>query len=161
MARSFSVTSFVAGAILGALLLTAWFYSSPVSSDGSGTPTAQATATSSIPAGTPSGVVAISNQSAGATVTVDSVTVPPPGVWVAVREVLNGNQLGNVLGAARVGGPRTNITVPLLRATIPGETYAVELYRDNGDNAFDLSTDSVYVDFDTGSRVVAYFQTTD
>lgn len=88
----------------------------------------------------------------------ESVTVPPPGVWVAVREV-QGNDLGNVLGAARAAGPRSNLSVPLLRATKAGRQYAVELYRDDNGGSFDPAANSVYVDFDTGARAVAYFTT--
>jgi hypothetical protein len=116
-------------------------------------------ATSTLPAATLSGAISVQNQSPGESVAIESVTVPPPGVWVAVREV-QGTDLGNVLGAARVGGPRSNFSVSLLRATEPGHTYAVELYRDDGSGNFDLANDSVYVDFDTGQRVVAYFTTT-
>lgn len=110
-----------------------------------------------------SGAVSVADQSAGTAVAVDSVTVPPPGVWVAVREVIGSAEsqdaLGNVLGALRVGGPRTGISVPLLRATTPGALYAVELYRDDAAGAFDPAVDSVYVDFDTGMPVIAYFST--
>jgi hypothetical protein len=92
-------------------------------------------------------------------VAVDAVNVPAPGAWAAVEELQNGD-LGNILGAARVVAPAANLTVPLLRATAPGNTYAVVLYRDNGDGTFDAKTDSVYVDFDSGERVVALFRTT-
>ena len=34
-----------------------------------------------------SGAVSVANQSAGSSVTIESVTVPPPGVWIAVREI--------------------------------------------------------------------------
>lgn len=106
-----------------------------------------------------SGVIFVVNQPAGDAVIIESVTVPAPGVWVAVRE-MSGDDLGNVLGAARVTEPRTNISVPLLRATTPGLSYAVMLYRDDGGNTFDLATDSVYVDFATGTSVITYFTTT-
>ena len=101
----------------------------------------------------------MSDQAAGSAVIVDSVTVPPPGVWVAVRET-GGDTLGNVLGAMRVGGPRMNVSVPLLRATEPGHTYAVQLYRDDNNGLFDPTLNSVYVDFTTDARVVVYFKTT-
>ncbi len=103
-----------------------------------------------------SGVISIADQSAGSEVVVESVTVPPPGVWVAVRE-RQGNMLGNVLGATRITGPRTRVSVSLLRATEPGLSYAVELYRDDVGGEFDLTADSVYVDFATGAPVIAYF----
>lgn len=157
MDRQFSLASFAGGLVVGIILAVAWFVGGPPL-NAPAVDTTQAAATNTPPTGTPSGAIAVSNQPAGNSVLVDSVTVPPPGVWVAVREV-NGSQLGNVLGAARVGAPRTNVTVPLLRATMPGQTYAVELYRDSGNDKFDLNSDSVYVDFDTGHRVVAYFNT--
>jgi hypothetical protein len=159
MKREFSPLSFTGGIVLGVLLATAWYLGgltpAPVS------PTADtANASTTAEHADSSGTVSVSDQSAGSSVSIASLTVPPPGVWVAVREVSAG-ALGNVLGAVRAGGPRMDFSVPLLRATEPGQTYAVELYRNNGDGVFDLSTDSVYVDFDTGSRVVAYFTTTD
>ncbi len=155
------------GIALGALLATAWFYGhaaqtvSPVSAE---FPAPGKTATStpldtSLPTDT-SGSLSVSEQVAGSSVAIESVTVPPPGVWVAVREVEKG-QLGNVLGAVRAKGPRSNFTVPLLRNTKPGTTYAVELYRDNGDEFFNAASDSTYVDFTSDQAVVAYFTTTE
>ena len=161
MMKSFSMSSFVGGFMLGAFLVAAWF----VGGDLSSVPlSAYSILSSEHPASVTkkpvaeSGAVSIADQPAGSSVTVESVTVPPPGVWVAVRE-MNGSDLGNVLGAVRVTGPRSNITIPLLRATEAGSTYAVELYRDDGNDEFNLSTDSVYVDFATGEPVIAYFTT--
>lgn len=117
-------------------------------------------ATGSVASGVSSGTVSVNNQPAGNSVIVESVTVPPPGVWVAVQET-RGNKLGNVLGATRVHGPLSNIVVSLLRNTEPNREYAVVLYRDGGDGGvFDLKVDSVYVDFDSGERVSVPFRTT-
>lgn len=155
----FSTGSFIAGCVLGILGAGVWFSSgqdvlATLSLRHAGTATTTTKTT------TPdSGAASVNDQPSGDTVTVASVTVPPPGVWVAVREV-NGTDLGNVLGAARVTGPRSDIVVPLLRATEPGLTYAVELYRDDGNDSFDLSNDSVYIDFSTGQPVTVYFTTT-
>lgn len=102
--------------------------------------------------------VVVADQPAGSGVLVDEVRIAPPGVWIAVHETV-GERLGNILGAARTHGPASGVTVPLLRATLPGRTYAVVLYRDNGDGAFDHTTDSVYVDFERGERVAATFVT--
>lgn len=157
MTFQFSSSSFIAGVIFGALLAGAWFsggaskiipqpYILPVTSN----------TRSAIPQ---SGAVSVSSQPFGDSVFVESVTVPPPGVWVAVREV-NGTDLGNVLGATHVGGPRSGITISLLRATEPNHSYVIELYRDDNNGAFDPATNSVYVDFDTGARVVVYFTAT-
>lgn len=157
MTQSFSIRSFVAGAAVGVLLAGAWFLGGgslalPESaSRGAATSTGERAAPES-------GAVFVADQGAGDTVIVESVTVPPPGVWVAVREV-RGVELGNVLGAERASGPRSNFTVHLLRATEPDRPYAVELYRDDAGGVFDLAKMSAYVDFDTGARVVARFRT--
>lgn len=158
MTTRFSLGSFAGGVALGLLLASAWFLGGstipePVQ------PSSTLLATSTLPSFPQSGAVSVNDQPAGTSVMVESVTVPPPGVWVAVREVNDGS-LGNVLGAARVSGPRSAVLIPLLRSTEPGHRYAVELYRDDGSGVFDLATLSVYVDFDTGERVVAYFTTT-
>ena len=152
------MNSFIAGIILGALLVGVWFFDGktlsllPLTSS-----SLLATTTgSTLPE---SGAVSVADQSPGESVIVESVTVPPPGVWVAVRET-SGADLGNVLGAARVVGPHASVTVSLLRPTESGRSYAVELYRDDNNGAFDPAVNSVYVDFDTGARVVAYFTTT-
>jgi hypothetical protein len=107
-----------------------------------------------------SGDVAVADQPAGNTVLVDSVTVPPPGVWVAVEEVNEDGTLGNVLGATLVGHPATNVSVALLRSTLPNQTYAVVLYRNDGDGQFNITNESLYVDFTTGQQVEELFKTT-
>lgn len=141
--------------MLGILLTGAWFFSdtfTPASSPSSSVGTATEKQEG--------GSVSVVSQSAGDTVVVESVTVPPPGVWVAVREVAD-DELGNVLGAIRVKGPRSNVSIPLLRATEPGRTYAIQLYRDDAGGVFDVTANSIYVDFDTGTRVVTHFKTTE
>lgn len=158
MTRGFSVRSFAAGAAIGVMLAGAWFLG------GGGTIpsfsiSSQDAATSAGEQPTPeSGAVSVTDQSAGDTVVVESVTVPPPGVWVAVREV-RGGELGNVLGAARASNPQSNFVVHLLRATEPDRPYAIEFYRDDAGGVFDIAKVSAYVDFDTGARVVAHFRT--
>jgi len=157
--KNFSTSSFVIGVMFGMLLAYAWFFrenlvqvpllSSSLIATSTGTTLLQTQESNS---------VSVVNQSAGDSVTVESVTVPPPGVWVAVRE-MNGTELGNVLGALRVNGPRSAVVVPLLRATEPARSYAVELYRDDGNGEFNLATLSVYVDFATGAPVIVYFTT--
>lgn len=149
--------SFVAGVMLGALLVGAWFSNDDIKLAPIFSSSFTATTTSS---GVPeSGAVSVANQAPGENVVIESLTVPPPGIWVAVREA-NGTDLGNVLGAARVIGPHSSLTVPLLRPTESNRSYAVQLYRDDNNGAFDPAVNSVYVDFDTGARVVAYFSTT-
>ncbi len=98
------------------------------------------------------------SQAAGSSVTVETREMPDADVWVAVQEMRSG-ELSNVLGAAKVLPNQAWVTVPLLRDTVSGATYAVVLYRDDGDKAFDLYKDSIYVDFDSGERVVSLFKT--
>lgn len=156
MMGHFSINSFVAGIMLGVLLMGAWFFRD--TSSFTSVPSSSFFATSTVFSVQGDGSVSVSNQSSGDVVVVESLTVPPPGVWIAVRE-MKGNDLGNVLGAARVSGPRSNVIVSLLRATEPGRSYAIELYRDDNNGVFDVAINSAYVDFDTGARVVAYFTT--
>lgn len=159
--------TFIGGLVVGVLLSIAWFYGN-ATWNGALTPRAQETASSTallsgaapVTATSTTTALAVSDQPAGNSVTIESVTVPPPGVWAAVREV-NAGALGNVLGAARAAGPRTNVVVPLLRATMPGRSYAVELYRAAvaTSSAFDLASTSVYVALDSGKPVIVYFNT--
>ena len=158
MTKRFSPISFVAGFMLGTLFVSAWLFRGDFPTIALSSP-APVEDSVGIKASAPeSGAISVSDQPAGAEVAVESVTVPPPGVWVAVRDV-NGIELGNVLGALRVSGPRSALSIPLLRATEPGLPYAVELYRDDGSDTFDVATDSVYVDFATGAPVIARFTT--
>jgi hypothetical protein len=107
-----------------------------------------------------SALLSISDQPAGETVTVSSVSVPAPGVWVAIQEEGNDGALLGVLGAARVRFQSTDVVVSLLRATEAGKKYVAVLYRDDGDDLFLLDKDSVYVDFESGERVLSSFATT-
>jgi len=157
--KNFSSSSFAAGIAFGILLASAWFVGN--NSVFVNAPSSSFIATSTGAAAQQtleSGAVSVADQPSGDSVTVESVTVPPPGVWVAVREI-NGNDLGNVLGAARVSGPRSVVVIPLLRATEPGRSYAIELYRDDANGAFGPASNSVYVDFNTGAPVISYFTT--
>lgn len=152
-----SIVMFIAGLMVGGLLVAAWLTlpSPPLTFWQESDTMMSDNASLSLDE---SGRVSVGDQEAGDTVRVDSITVPAPGVWVAVREV-SGTTLGNVLGAARARAPSTEFIVPLLRSTNGAQTYAIVLYRDNGDDLFDLVSDSVYVDFDTGEPVVAPFAT--
>lgn len=102
--------------------------------------------------------VLVIDQEAGNEVHVAVVSVEDPGVWVAVHRVTEFG-VGNVWGAVRTREPRTNVVVPMIISTLPDSEYAIILYRDNGDGAFDRATDSVYIDFTTGERVEERFRT--
>lgn len=89
--------------------------------------------------------ISVSDQSAGQSVVVSSVTLSESG-WVAVRE-LQGDELGNILGATRVrdSGTTQNVSVPLLRPTVAGQAYAVVIYQDDGGEEFNFNFDSLIV----------------
>lgn len=88
------------------------------------------------------GSVSAADQAAGRAVLVEEATLPATG-WVVVHE-LKGGELGNALGAARRdAGAHDKVIVDLLRATEPSVSYAVVLYVDDGNRAFDLHGDSL------------------
>lgn len=89
--------------------------------------------------------ITVNTQPAGGTVVVEEVTLSESG-WVAIREQ-RGGVMGNILGAKRIQNPGTisRVSVELLRPTIAGETYAVVIYRDDGDSSFDFNFDSLVV----------------
>jgi len=156
MSAYFSTPSFVAGTVFGVLLAGIGFFSNDLSLFSESPAPSAASDEQSYT----SDLISVAAQAAGTEVIIGSVSVPSPGVWLAVREFV-GENLGNVLGAARAGTPRTEVVVPLLRATLPGRAYAVELYRDDNNGEFDPAKNSVYIDFDTGERVVVRFSTTE
>lgn len=157
MRKNFSTGSFIIGVMVGSLLVVAWLFSGnflPTPDSSSQLIGANGNMVSE------SSLISVANQPSGLEVVVESISVQSSVVWIAVREV-NGNVLGNVLGAARIGGPRTNVSIQLLRATESSRPYVVELYRDDGSGEFNVSTNSVYIDFDTSAPVIAHFKTTE
>ncbi|HUO49967.1 MAG TPA: hypothetical protein VMU25_00085 [Candidatus Paceibacterota bacterium] len=87
--------------------------------------------------------VVVSDQSAGKSVAVKSVTLSQKG-WVAVRD-----SDGKTLGAAFFpAGTSTDVSVPLLRATEAGQRYQVLLYYDDGNHNFNLKTEVLVVNAD-------------
>ncbi len=152
-----SLPSFIVGALSGFLIALVFVLGGDIRGD---VPSPPPTVDEFLGEGNESGAISVGDQPPGNEVFVESVTVPPPGVWVAVRE-MNGRELGNVLGAVRVPGPQGSFIIPLLRSTEPKRSYAIELYRNDNNGEYDPSKNSVYVDFDTGKRVVDYFTTTE
>jgi hypothetical protein len=150
-----------AGFVIGVAVVGAWDVESRLGESRGALPAPVATSTessaTSSAAVASSGLISVTDQAPGSSATVQAVNVNA-NVWVAVVEV-KGGSLGNVLGARFVTAPATDVVVPLLRPTVPGSTYAVVLYRDNGDRSFSLASDSLYVDFASGDRVVALFST--
>lgn len=158
---TFSLHSFTIG-IIGGVLIGAVLFATkdaPLLPSIQTPPVTESTST--VPKTMPkSGALSVVDQPSGSDVLIESVTVPAPGVWIAIRE-MNGDDLGNVLGAARVKGPASSVIVHLLRDTAPERKYTAMLYRaDNGD-VFDPAVNSVYVDYESGARVTESFLTTE
>jgi len=87
--------------------------------------------------------VVVADQTAAAKMAVGSLTLGQPG-WVAVRDAN-----GRILGAGWFpAGTHSNVSVPLLRATVAGQRYQVLLYADNGDKKFELHTDTLVTNSD-------------
>lgn len=101
--------------------------------------------------------LAVRDQSAGATTTVEQVEMSVPG-WAVVHEIEGGHVL-NALGATRLdAGKHENVSVELLRATEPGGSYAVILYTDNGNKEFEIRGDLPVIDI-SGNPVMKSFRT--
>ena len=154
--RNGKLAIFAAGLIVGAFLVGSWLAGDSVATIIEAMSSHPSPASTASPETPPKDVIEVADQPAGDSVLVASVNVPNPGVWVAVRE-MNDGTLGNILGAKRARDPVTNISVPLLRPTLHNRTYAIVLYRDDGDGIFSYQTDSVYVDFATGDPIIAPF----
>jgi hypothetical protein len=103
-----------------------------------GTSTGGTSASGTTPTTTPAAgeAVAVADQAAGATVAIDSMSLTGSS-WVAVRDERS------ILGASRFEAGATSGTVRLIRGTVPGATYQVVIYRDNGDGAFDFKIDAL------------------
>ena len=147
---------FLSGAALGVLLGVGGFFLNTTSILSLPTETVSEAALETPES---SGLLSVRNQAAGHMALVDSVRVYPPGGWVVIHEVTTSNDLGNALGAVRVRGDTAPVAIELLRETLPNHSYAAVLYRDDGDDNFSLVGDSIYVDFDTGTRIVSPFKT--
>lgn len=100
--------------------------------------------------------VNVSNQLAGNRVLLDSIILSESG-WAAVHEDINGN-FGNALGAQRFDAGSNSGYVDLLRNTETGNIYYVILYKDNGDDKFDLKSDTVFVN-DSEEVILDTFET--
>ncbi|MDE1925529.1 MAG: hypothetical protein KGH79_05180 [Patescibacteria group bacterium] len=87
--------------------------------------------------------VVISDQSAGDSVAVKSVTLSQGG-WIAIRDA-SGKTLGAALFPA---GVNTGVSVPLLRATEAGQRYQALLYYDDGKHDFNLQTETLVMSAD-------------
>lgn len=160
-----TVVAFVAGLLIGGLLV--WVFSdtpstpvesgeggdtTEVSDDGEPAPVTGNDQSAAVIGSEPEvavpameigdGEIAVANQPAGSSVTLESATFPTSDGWIAVRSYPNG-QLGSILGAARYSESQGLIptAVPLLAPTTAGREYAVVFFTEDGDREFNLASD--------------------
>ena len=160
-------TQIIIGAVILVVLIGAiwWFVASgknpvaPSRSSSEATSTMPTTTSGEALPGAPTTEVSgesvtVVNQAASDTVQVASATLSQLS-WIAVRD-----DTGRTLGAGLFpAGEQSNVEVPLLRATEPGQHYQVLIYVDNGDHQFDLHTDTLVINPD-GSVAGTTFSTT-
>lgn len=88
------------------------------------------------------GKVTVAEQAAGSFVTLASATYPVAEGWIGVRDYADG-KLGNILGVSRFSQAQGLVPtgVTLQRPTVAGKEYAVVVFTENGDRAFNLAND--------------------
>jgi len=129
--NSKTLVSFVVGLLIGGMLV--WAFSGGEGKQGDG-------------------AIAVSNQKAGLSVALDSATYPVEEGWIGVRDYNNG-QLSFIKGVVRFSAAAGRVpeSIPLQAPTIAGEEYAVVVFTDNGDNAFntagDVQIDQIFATF--------------
>jgi len=84
--------------------------------------------------------LSVSGQSAGNSVSIDSLKLTAEKTWVAIHEDSEGAP-GNILGAKRFRPEDASGTILLLRNTEAGKTYHAMLHTDDGDDIFDQNKD--------------------
>jgi len=166
-----TLVAFVVGLLIGGLLV--WAFSSPAddhTQDMTEAETAEVTdqteagtegeATmeeSEAAAETPAlivgdGAVEVVDQPAGSSVALDRATYPIEEGWIGVRDYNNG-QLSFIKGVIRfsAAGGLVPQSIPLQAPTQAGQQYAVVMFSDNGDNAFnpagDVQIDQIFATF--------------
>jgi hypothetical protein len=87
--------------------------------------------------------VRVSDQRAGSSVTLGSVTFPTDEGWIGVRDYAN-DEIGNILGVARYSKSAglTPKSIDLVRPTIAGHEYAIVFFKSNGDRTFSSTVDT-------------------
>ena len=82
----------------------------------------------------------IADQAAGTSVTINSASLMERS-WIVIYEETRGRP-GRILGARRFPeGIHANITVDLLRGTLPNNIYYGMVHGNDGNETFDLATD--------------------
>lgn len=98
------------------------------------------------------GSIVVNDQAAGASVSLERATYPIEEGWIGVRDYNNG-QLGFIKGVIRFSAAAGRVpeSIPLQDGTKAGQQYAVVVFSDNGDNAFnpagDVQIDEIFATF--------------
>lgn len=88
------------------------------------------------------GSVAVSDQPASDLIAIDRVVYPIAEGWIGVRDY-NDGQLGFIKGVIRFSASAgiAPEAIPLQLGTVAGDTYAVVMFKDNGDAVFSPAGD--------------------
>ena len=88
------------------------------------------------------GSISIADQPAGLSVEMISAEYPVEEGWIGVRTYEN-EQLSNILGVNRFSASQGLIpeAIQLVTPTVPGTTYAIVVFEEDGDFDFSLSGD--------------------
>ncbi len=153
-----TVVSFIFGLLIGGLLVWAFMggdAQGPTPKDTEGDKTEMSTSTeatetsTSTEAAAPAptlpvgeGKVTIANMAAGRTVMLGETTFPIEEGWIGVREY-NDGKLGFINGVIRFSkaGNVVPTSIPLVTPTRAGREYAVVMFTEGGDKAFNSATD--------------------
>lgn len=154
-----TVISFIFGLLIGGLLVWAFMggngteadkkeSTETVTASSSATLTASSSDDSSATATTPTltvgteGKVTITDKAAGRTVKVSDVTYPIEEGWIGVRTYSDG-KLGWILGVVRFSkaGNVVPENIYLQTPTVAGQEYAIVMFTEAGDRAFNSATD--------------------
>ncbi len=98
------------------------------------------------------GKVVVNNQAASSNIKLDSATYPVKEGWIGVRDY-QGGQLGSILGVVRFSEEQGLVPseIVLQRSTVAGREYAVMIWEESGDRAFnsadDKQLDTVFATF--------------
>ena len=154
--RSWLTGVFIAGLVLGALVIWGWSAVNPRGGT-AGPASSDTTNTAALSGSTAAGVLTVPGlQEAGLAVMITSAVVSLP-TWVVVYES-RGGQPGNALGASLFESGRSSGSINLLRGMLSGQTYFVGERRDNGDRIFSLESDREVLD-QNNKPVLAQFKT--
>jgi len=167
-----TLVSFVVGLLIGGMLV--WAFSGPSTTSNTepttddevaeeteenarqetnttGTPTEEPVVVApTLPVG--NGSVVVNDQPASASIVLERATYPIEEGWIGVRDYNNG-QLGFIKGVVRFSAAAGVVpeNIILQDATRAGQQYAVVVFSDNGDNAFnpagDVQIDQIFATF--------------